>query len=97
MRGWNRCLFQPLRVLRAFSVLSVGKASRQHRHDSDSRPVDQLFDRRDRPVLVGVAGAARHAGLLAGGHDSTFQNKVHLAMQAKGFVDTKEEGGDRQD
>ncbi len=28
---------------------------------------------------------ADNAGLLASGKDSTFQNKVHLAMQAKGF------------
>ena len=28
---------------------------------------------------------ADNAGLLAGGKDATFQNKVHLAMQAKGF------------
>ena len=36
---------------------------------------------------------ADNAGLLASGRDSTFQNKVHLAMQAKGFFD-KEDGGD---
>jgi len=37
---------------------------------------------------------ADNAGLLAMGRDSTFQNKVHLAMQAKGFVDTS--GGGAQ-
>ncbi len=31
--------------------------------------------------------AADHAGLIAKGQDSTFQNRVHLAMQAKGFFD----------
>jgi PTH1 family peptidyl-tRNA hydrolase len=30
---------------------------------------------------------ANNAGLLAKGEDATFQNKVHLAMQAKGFLD----------
>lgn len=30
---------------------------------------------------------AENAGLLADGRDATFQNKVHLAMQAKGFGD----------
>jgi peptidyl-tRNA hydrolase, PTH1 family len=35
---------------------------------------------------------ADNAGLLAANRDSTFANKVHLAMQAKGFYD-KEEGG----
>jgi len=35
---------------------------------------------------------AENAGLLASGQDSSFQNKVHLAMQGKGFFDVKEEG-----
>ena len=34
---------------------------------------------------------ADSAGLLATGHDSTFQNKVHLALQGKGFFDVKDE------
>ena len=34
---------------------------------------------------------ADNAGLIATGHDSTFQNKVHLALQGKGFFDVKEE------
>jgi PTH1 family peptidyl-tRNA hydrolase len=33
---------------------------------------------------------ADDAGLLIEGKDSTFQNRVHLAMQAKGFNDTEE-------
>ena len=33
---------------------------------------------------------ADNAGLLVQGQDASFQNKVHLAMQAKGFFDTKE-------
>jgi PTH1 family peptidyl-tRNA hydrolase len=33
---------------------------------------------------------ANNAGLLATGRDSTFQNKVHLAMRAKGFFDKDE-------
>lgn len=38
---------------------------------------------------------ADNAGLLAKGQDSTFQNKVHLAMQAKGFLGPdKEPAGD---
>ena len=32
---------------------------------------------------------ADNAGLLAKGEDASFQNKVHLAMQAKGFLDPK--------
>ena len=35
---------------------------------------------------------ADNAGLLAKGSDSTFQNKVHLAMQAKGFFDKDDDG-----
>jgi PTH1 family peptidyl-tRNA hydrolase len=30
-----------------------------------------------------------NAGLLAKGQDASFQNKVHLAMEAKGFVEAK--------
>ena len=33
---------------------------------------------------------ADNAGLLAKGEDATFQNKIHLAMQAKGFLDPKQ-------
>jgi PTH1 family peptidyl-tRNA hydrolase len=33
---------------------------------------------------------AENAGLLAQGKEPTFQNKVHLAMTAKGFGETKE-------
>jgi PTH1 family peptidyl-tRNA hydrolase len=38
---------------------------------------------------------ADNAGLLAKGEDASFQNKVHLAMQAKGFFDKEsdEAGG----
>ena len=36
--------------------------------------------------------SAENAGLLASGKDSTFQNKVHLAMLAKGFFD-RDDGG----
>lgn len=35
---------------------------------------------------------ADNAGLLAGGKDSTFQNKVHLVLQAKGFLNKGEDG-----
>ena len=35
---------------------------------------------------------ADNAGLIATGRDSTFQNKVHLAMQAKGFFEKDDDG-----
>ena len=35
---------------------------------------------------------AEHAGLIVKGTDATFANRVHLAMQAKGFL-TKDENG----
>jgi PTH1 family peptidyl-tRNA hydrolase len=38
-------------------------------------------------TLCGII--ADNAGLLAKGEDASFQNKVHLAMQAKGFLDPK--------
>ncbi len=50
------------------------------------------FAKSDRPWVEALCEAmADNAGLLATRRDSTFQNKVHLAMQAKGFF--KEEGG----
>ena len=36
---------------------------------------------------------ADSAALLATGRDSTFQNKVHLSMQAKGFFDQRDDDG----
>jgi len=55
------------------------------------------FAKSERPwVETLVEAIADNAGLLATGRDSTFQNKVHLAMQAKGFL-AKEEGEEKQD
>ena len=46
------------------------------------------FAKSDRPWVEALCEAiADNAGLLATGKDSTFQNKVHLALQAKGFFD----------
>src|ERR1700736_3249248 len=51
------------------------------------------FAKDERPGVVALCEAiADNPGLLATGRDSTFQNKVHLAMQAKGFFD-KDDGG----
>jgi PTH1 family peptidyl-tRNA hydrolase len=53
------------------------------------------FAKDDRPWVVALCEAiADNAGLLAAGRDATFQNKVHLAMQAKGFGMTNENGVD---
>ena len=53
------------------------------------------FGKDERPWVEALRDAiADNAGLLATGRDSTFQNKVHLAMQAKGFFD-KEDAGDK--
>jgi PTH1 family peptidyl-tRNA hydrolase len=50
------------------------------------------FSKEDRPWVEALCSViADNAGLLADDKDSTFQNKVHLAMQAKGFSD-KDEG-----
>jgi peptidyl-tRNA hydrolase, PTH1 family len=54
------------------------------------------FAKSERPwveALVDVV--AENAALLVAARDSAFQNKVHLAMQAKGFVekDAKEDNG----
>jgi PTH1 family peptidyl-tRNA hydrolase len=53
------------------------------------------FATSDRPWVEALCAAvADNAGLLASGRDSTFQNKVHLAMQAKGFGMTNDNGID---
>jgi PTH1 family peptidyl-tRNA hydrolase len=49
------------------------------------------FAKDERPWVEALCGIiADNAELLAKGQDSTFQNKVHLAMQAKGFGESKE-------
>jgi len=51
------------------------------------------FAKADRPLIEALCTAvADHAGLLATGKDSTFQNKVHLALRAKGFLDKDDTG-----
>src|ERR1700679_967572 len=51
------------------------------------------FAEDDRPWVIALCEAiADNAGLLATGRDSTFQNRVHLAMQAKGFFDKDDDG-----
>jgi PTH1 family peptidyl-tRNA hydrolase len=51
------------------------------------------FGKDERPWVQALCEAvADSAGLLTTDRDSTFQNKVHLAMQAKGFFD-KDDGG----
>jgi PTH1 family peptidyl-tRNA hydrolase len=51
------------------------------------------FAKDDRPWVSSLCEAiADNAGLLAANSDSTFQNKVHLAMQAKGFFDNNDDG-----
>jgi PTH1 family peptidyl-tRNA hydrolase len=51
------------------------------------------FAKDERPWVDALREAiAEHVGLLATGRDSTFQNKVHLAMQAKGFLDNGDDG-----
>jgi PTH1 family peptidyl-tRNA hydrolase len=55
------------------------------------------FAKDERPWVEALRDAiADNAGLLATARDSTFQNKVHLAMQAKGFFD-KDDDGEKQD
>jgi PTH1 family peptidyl-tRNA hydrolase len=51
------------------------------------------FAKDERPWVDALREAiADSTGLLATGRDSTFQNKVHLAMQAKGFLDNGDDG-----
>jgi peptidyl-tRNA hydrolase, PTH1 family len=51
------------------------------------------FARDERPWVETLCEAvADNSGLLVANRDSTFQNKVHLAMQAKGFFDKDDDG-----
>ena len=51
------------------------------------------FAKSDRPWVETLCEAvADSAGLLVTRRDSAFQNKVHLAMQAKGFLGKEDEG-----
>jgi PTH1 family peptidyl-tRNA hydrolase len=44
------------------------------------------FAKAERPWVEAISGIiADNAGMIAKGEDASFQNKVHLAMQAKGF------------
>jgi peptidyl-tRNA hydrolase, PTH1 family len=53
------------------------------------------FAKSERPRVEALCDiVAENAGLLAKGQDASFQNKVHLAMQAKGFYDTKDGSAD---
>ena len=51
------------------------------------------FAKDERPWVQALCEAvADSAGLLTTDRDSTFQNKVHLAMQARGFLDKDDNG-----
>jgi len=53
------------------------------------------FAKSERPWVEALCGIiADNAEFLAKGQDATFQNKIHLAMQAKGFLDSKEADSD---
>ena len=48
------------------------------------------FAKADRPWVEAMCGAiADNAELLARGEDASFQNRIHLAMESKGFSDAK--------
>jgi peptidyl-tRNA hydrolase, PTH1 family len=48
------------------------------------------FAKSERPWVEAMCDViADNAELLVKGEDATFQNKVHLAMDAKGFVESK--------
>ncbi|MFN3657452.1 MAG: aminoacyl-tRNA hydrolase [Pseudolabrys sp.] len=52
------------------------------------------FAKSERPWVEALCDiVADNAGLLAEGRDSSFQNKVHLAMAAKGFGEEEEPSG----
>jgi PTH1 family peptidyl-tRNA hydrolase len=48
------------------------------------------FFKEDAPWVTALCEAvADNAPMLASGQDTSFQNRVHLAMQAKGFFDNE--------
>jgi PTH1 family peptidyl-tRNA hydrolase len=54
------------------------------------------FAKAERPWVEALCDAITdNAALLVTNKDSSFQNKVHLAMQAKGFASDKNNGGDK--
>ena len=56
------------------------------------------FSKAEREWVDALADViADNAGLLAKGEDSTFQNKIHLAMQAKGFIEPKKPSDESDD
>src|SRR3982751_4998844 len=51
------------------------------------------FAKSDRPWVEALCEViADNAGLLATGQDASFANKVHLALQSKGFLDKDDNG-----
>ena len=71
---------------------------RQSGHPGDKNLVEryvlQDFAKDEWPWVEELCDViADNAGLLAAGKDASFQNKVHLAMQAKGFGDKEEPSG----
>jgi PTH1 family peptidyl-tRNA hydrolase len=53
------------------------------------------FDKDERPWVAALCEIiADNAELLVKGQDASFQNKVHLAMQAKGFLDGPKDRSD---
>ncbi|MGA2567292.1 MAG: aminoacyl-tRNA hydrolase [Pseudolabrys sp.] len=69
-------------------------------HPGDKNMVEhyvlQDFAKSERPWVEALCEiTADNASLLAEGKDSTFQNKVHLAMSAKGFDDGADEPDDK--
>ncbi len=53
------------------------------------------FAKSERPWVEALCTVtAENIELLVEGKDASFQNKVHLAMQAKGFFDAKDDAGD---
>jgi PTH1 family peptidyl-tRNA hydrolase len=56
------------------------------------------FGKSEKPWVEDLCGAiADHAALLARGEDATFQNKVHLAMEARGWGEVRRAGEKREE
>ena len=54
------------------------------------------FAKSEQPWVIALCDAvAENAALIVAGQDSAFQNKVHLAMDAKGFGGKDDESSEK--
>jgi PTH1 family peptidyl-tRNA hydrolase len=87
LRSISECVGNDYRRVR----LGIGHPGKEQMHGH----VLSDFSKEEWPLVEALCDiVATDAPLLAEGKDSSFQNKVHLAMQAKGFGAAEADGKD---